>query len=141
MENSNSKKQRGSQKPAVRTIASHNSNQLETRINPTKEIKTNAIKTITTIKSPLAPTISSVDIHMPNVVTLTIQKEEMPKKMIRTATVNATTNKFATTKTTKIVKTPSNATTIIQHALSSKGEKATNNKKLPMTAAKHDQPF
>jgi hypothetical protein len=47
----------------------------------------------------------------------------------------ATTNKIATTRTTKIVETTSNITTIIQHALSSKGKKATNNKKLPTTAA------
>jgi hypothetical protein len=55
--------------------------------------------------------------------------------MIRIATATTTTNKIATTKTTRIVETTSNATTIIQHALGSKGKKATTNKKLPMTAA------
>jgi hypothetical protein len=59
----------------------------------------------------------------------------MPITTIGKATETATTNKITTTETTKIVKTTSNATTIIQHALSSKGKKATNNKKLPMTAA------
>jgi hypothetical protein len=34
---------------------------------------------IATMKSPFAPTISSVDIQMPNVATLAIQKEKMPK--------------------------------------------------------------
>ncbi len=53
----------------------------------------------------------------------------------QTTTMTATTNKIATTKTTKTFKTTSNATTTIQHALSSKGKKATTNKKLPMTAA------
>jgi hypothetical protein len=55
--------------------------------------------------------------------------------MIRRTTATATTNKIATTKTTKKVETTSNVTTIIQHALSSKGKKVTNNKKLPTTAA------
>ena len=55
--------------------------------------------------------------------------------MIGTATAITTTNKIATTKTTKIVETTSNVTTVIHHALSSKGKKATNNKKLPTTAA------
>jgi hypothetical protein len=59
----------------------------------------------------------------------------MPIAMIRIATVTTTTNKIATIKATRIVETTSNATTIIQHALSTKGKKATNNKKLPMTAA------
>jgi hypothetical protein len=59
----------------------------------------------------------------------------MPIAMIRIATVTTTTNKIATTKKPRIVETTSNATTIIQHALGSKGKKATNNKKLPMTAA------
>jgi hypothetical protein len=58
-----------------------------------------------------------------------------PITMIGTTTATATTNKIATTKTTKIVETTSNITTIIQHALSSKGKKATNNKKLPTTTA------
>jgi hypothetical protein len=58
-----------------------------------------------------------------------------PVATIGTTTATATTNKIATTETTKIVKTTSNVTTIIQHALSSKGKKATNNKKLPTTAA------
>jgi hypothetical protein len=58
-----------------------------------------------------------------------------PVATIGTTTVTATTNKIATTKTTKIVETTSNVTTVIQHALSSKGKKATNNKKLLMTAA------
>jgi hypothetical protein len=75
MENSSCKKPRESQKPAVRTIASHNSNQPETRINTAKEIRTNAMEIIATIESPFAPTISSVDIQMPNVMTLAIQKE------------------------------------------------------------------
>jgi hypothetical protein len=75
MENSSSKKQRGSQKPAVRTIASHNSNQPETRINAAKETRTSTMETITTMKSPFAPTISSAEIQMPNVATLKIQKE------------------------------------------------------------------
>jgi phage gp16-like protein len=43
-----------------------------------------------------------------------------PIAMIGTATATSTTNKIATTKTT------SDAATIIQHALSSKGKKATN---------------
>jgi hypothetical protein len=51
-----------------------------------------------------------------------------PIATIGTTTVTATTNKIATTKTTKIVEATSNVTTIIQHALSSKGKKATNNK-------------
>jgi hypothetical protein len=55
--------------------------------------------------------------------------------MIGTTTATATTNKIATTETTKIVETTSNVTTVIQHTLSSKGKKVTNNKKLPMTAA------
>ena len=55
--------------------------------------------------------------------------------MIRTATATATTNKIATTKTTKIVETTSNVTTVIQHALSSNGKKVTNNKKLQMIEA------
>jgi hypothetical protein len=59
----------------------------------------------------------------------------MPIAMYRIATATTTTNKIATIKTTRIVETTSNATTIIQHALSTKGKKATNNKKLPMTAA------
>jgi hypothetical protein len=67
MENLNSKKQRGSQKPAIRTIASHNSNQPETRINATKESKTNAMEKISAMKSSFAPTISMMDIQMPNV--------------------------------------------------------------------------
>jgi hypothetical protein len=60
-------------KTAIRTITSCNSNQPETRINATKETRTNAMETIATMKSPFAPTISSVDIQMPNVVTLAIQ--------------------------------------------------------------------
>jgi hypothetical protein len=75
MENSNSKKPRESQKPIVRTTASHNSNQPEIRINTTKETKTNATEIIATMKSPFAPTISSVDIQMPNAATFAIQKE------------------------------------------------------------------
>jgi hypothetical protein len=75
MENSSCKKPRKSQKPIIRTIPSHNSNQPETRINATKEIRTNAAEIITAMKSPFAPTISSVDIQMPNVATLAIQKE------------------------------------------------------------------
>jgi hypothetical protein len=59
----------------------------------------------------------------------------MPITAIGTATMTATMNMITTTKTTNIVKTTSNATTIIQHALSSKGKKATNNKKLLTTAA------
>jgi hypothetical protein len=51
-----------------------------------------------------------------------------PVATIGTTTATATTNKIATTETTKIVKTTSNVTTVIQHALSSKGKKATNNK-------------
>ena len=62
-------------KPAVRTIVSRNSNPPEIRINATKETKTNAMETIVAMKSPFAPTISSADIQMPNVVTLTIQKD------------------------------------------------------------------
>jgi hypothetical protein len=58
-----------------------------------------------------------------------------PVATIETTTATATTNKIATTETTKIVETTSNVTTVIQHALSSKGKKATNNKKLPTTAA------
>ena len=116
MESSNSKKQRGSKKHAIRTIASHSSNQTEIRINDTMETKINARETITTIKSPFTPTISSADIQMLNVMTLAIQKEYMqttPIAMIGTSTVTATTNKIATTETTKIIKTISNATTII----------------------------
>jgi hypothetical protein len=55
--------------------------------------------------------------------------------MIGTATTTATNNKIATTETTKTIKTTNSATTAIQHALSSKGKKAINNQKLPMTAA------
>jgi hypothetical protein len=76
MENSNSKKPRGSQKPTIRIIASHNINQPEVRINAAKETKTNAMETIATMKSPFAPTISSVDIQMLNAATLTIQENE-----------------------------------------------------------------
>jgi hypothetical protein len=75
MENSSCKKPRESQKPTVRTIPSRNSNQPETRINAAKEIRTNTVEIIATMKSPFAPTISSVDIQMPNVSTLAIQKE------------------------------------------------------------------
>jgi DNA-binding protein len=75
MENSNSKKPRESQKPAIRIIASHNSNQPEIRINATKENKINATDTIAAIKSLFAPTISSMDIQMQNAATLAIQKE------------------------------------------------------------------
>jgi hypothetical protein len=74
---------------------------------------------------------------MPNVATLVIPKEQMPTMpiaMIGTSTVTAIT------KTTKIMKTTSNPATIIQHALSSKGKKPTNNKKFQMTTAK-TQPF
>jgi hypothetical protein len=52
-----------------------NSNQPKTRINATKETKTNAMETIATMKSPFAPTVISADIQMPNVVTLITQKE------------------------------------------------------------------
>jgi hypothetical protein len=55
--------------------------------------------------------------------------------MIGTTTATATNNKIATNETTKTIKTTNSATTAIQHALSSKGKNATNNKKLPMTAA------
>jgi hypothetical protein len=55
--------------------------------------------------------------------------------MIGTATAITTTNKIATTKTTKTIKTTSNTATIIQHTFSSKGKKATNNKKLQMIEA------
>jgi hypothetical protein len=75
MENLSCKKPRESQKPAVRTTASHNSSQPETRINAAKETRTIAMETIAAMKSPFAPTISSMDIQMPNVVTLTIQQE------------------------------------------------------------------
>ncbi len=142
MESSNSKNQRESQKPAIRTMVSHNSNPPEIRINTAKETKTNAMETIITMKSPFAPTISSTDIQMLNVMTLAIQKEWMltmpttPIAMIRTTIVTATTtNKIATTKTTKTIETTSNTTTIIWHALSSKGKKITNNKKLLTTTA------
>jgi hypothetical protein len=52
MENSSCKKPRESQKPVVRTIPSRNSNQPETRINVTKEIRTNAAEIIAAMKSP-----------------------------------------------------------------------------------------
>jgi hypothetical protein len=65
----------------------------------------------------------------------------MPIAMIRTSTATATTNKIATTKTTKIIKTTSNAATIIQHALNSKGTKTTNNKKLLTITANTRQPI
>jgi hypothetical protein len=55
MENLSCKKPRECQKPAVRTVASHNTNQPETRINASKETRTNAMKTITAMKSPFAP--------------------------------------------------------------------------------------
>jgi hypothetical protein len=58
-----------------------------------------------------------------------------PVTTIGTTTATTTTNKIATTETTKIVETTSNITTIIQRTLSNKGKKATNNKKLPTTAA------
>jgi hypothetical protein len=138
MENSNSKKPRESQKPVVRIIASRNSNQPEIRINAAKETKTNAMEIITAMKSPFAPTISSADIQMPNVATLAIQRESLPTTpvaMIGTTTATATNNNIATTKTTKTIETTNSITTVIQHALSSKGKKATNNKKLPTTAA------
>jgi hypothetical protein len=73
--NSSCKKPRKVQKPAVRTIASHNSNQPETRLNAAKEIRTNGMEIIAAMKSHFARTISSVDIQMPNVATLAIQKE------------------------------------------------------------------
>ncbi len=62
----------------------------------------------------------------------------MPVTMIGTATATTTTNKITTTETTMMVKTMSNATTNIWHALSSKGKKATDNKKLLITAANTD---
>jgi hypothetical protein len=74
MENSNSKKPRERQKPAVRIIASRNINQPEIRINATKEAKANATETVATMKSPFAPTISSVDIQMMNAATLVFPK-------------------------------------------------------------------
>jgi hypothetical protein len=43
--------------------------------NAAKEIRTNAAEIIAAMKSPFAPTISSVDIQMPNAMTLAIQKE------------------------------------------------------------------
>jgi chemotaxis response regulator CheB len=117
MENLSSKKQRVSQKPTIRTIASRNSNQPETRINATKETRTNAMELIATMKRPFAPTISFVDIQMPNVATLEIQKEQMPTMpiaMIRTATMTATNNNMhCNYQPTKTIKTTSNAATII----------------------------
>ncbi len=50
MENSNSRNQRESKKPAIRTIVSCNSKQPEIRIIAAKETKTNAMETITTMK-------------------------------------------------------------------------------------------
>jgi hypothetical protein len=64
-----------------------------------------------------------------------------PVAMIGTTTATATNNKIATTKTTKTIETTNSATTAIQHTLSSKGKKATNNKKLPMTAANTQPTF
>ena len=75
MENLSCKKPRESRKPAVRTIPSSTSNQPETRINAAKEIRTNTMEIIAAMKSPFAPTISSVDIQMLNVMNLAIQKE------------------------------------------------------------------
>jgi hypothetical protein len=75
MENASCKKPRESQKPVFRTIPSRNSNQPETRINAAKEIRTYAAEIIAAMKSPFALTISSMGIQMPNVATLTIQKE------------------------------------------------------------------
>jgi hypothetical protein len=73
MENSNSRNQRESQKPAVRTIVSCNSNLPEIRINATKETKTNAMETIATMKSPFAHQLHG---HSDaECCTLTIQKE------------------------------------------------------------------
>jgi hypothetical protein len=104
-------------KPTIRTIASRNSNQPETRINAAKETRTNAMELIATMKSPFAPTISFVDIQMPNVATLEIQKEQMPTMpiaMIRTATMTATNNNMhCNYQPTKTIKTTSNAATII----------------------------
>jgi hypothetical protein len=56
-------------------------------------------------------------------------------KGVMPTTPVTTNNKSATTETTKTIKTTNSTTTAIQHALSSKGKKATSNKKLPMTAA------
>jgi hypothetical protein len=75
MENWSSKKQRGSQKPTVSTIASHNRSQPETRINAAKETRASIMEATAAMKSPFAPTISSMDIQMLDVVTLEIQKE------------------------------------------------------------------
>jgi hypothetical protein len=87
------------------------------------------METITTMKSPFVPTISSADIQMPNAMTLVIPKEQMPTMPITTiGTATTTTNKITTTKTAKTIKTTSNAATIVQHALSSKEKKTTNNK-------------
>jgi hypothetical protein len=55
--------------------------------------------------------------------------------MIGTTTATATNNKIATNEATKTVESTNSITTVIQQALSSKGKKATNNKKLPTTAA------
>ena len=93
MENSNSKKRKESQNPAVRTIASRNSNQPEIGINAAKETKTNAMETIAAMKSPFAPTISSADIQMPNVATLAIQGEQMPTIKITLAAMSGSNNR------------------------------------------------
>jgi hypothetical protein len=61
------------------------------------------METIATMKSPFAPTISSVDIQMLNVLTLATR----PVAMIGPSTMTETTNKIATTKTTKTIKTTS----------------------------------
>jgi hypothetical protein len=60
-----------------------------------------------------------------------------PVTTIGTTTATATNNKIATTETTKIVETTSNVTTVIQHALSSKGKKATNTQEASDDRSQH----
>jgi hypothetical protein len=85
------------------------------------------METIAAMKSTFAPTISSADIQMLNACCNPQNPKgvmpTMPTAMIRIATVITTTNKIATTKTTRIVETTSNATTIIQMLSAPKGRK------------------
>jgi hypothetical protein len=137
-ENLKGKKQRGSRKPIIRTIASHNSNPPEIRINTAKETKTNAIETITVMK-----------IHFCSYHQLRGHSNAKCCNPCNPRGVNANNAQHNNQKnncnhnhqqdhsyqTTETIEATSNATTVIQHALSSKGKKTTSNKKLLMTTA------
>jgi hypothetical protein len=68
------KQQEAMRKPKPRCQDKNNSQPARTRINAAKETKTSTMETIAPMKSSFAPTISSADIQMLNLFTLTIQK-------------------------------------------------------------------